>query len=340
MDNLSVTTLFLLFIFSGAGLTSAVLLTFLLTGVTALNYISIFGLVNLLTYYFYGFLGLIYTCLSSLALIVCGFMYWYEMSFDDIKNQANELKNKTKTNVQIQTSAQLDAQVDVQSKTQSQIDAKLQSLKEKYNEYKTSSVAFIEKKLGLTNYHVQKLHSVYNKISTYYDKFILIACKYFERFKNITSNTPGLKQLYDIYDKALEYKEIVESIRAMHKLSRNMQEMQLNMFAQKANSDTTPGNKANSDVFTDLDKEPLINSGSGAATNNLPIPSISGDLKELENIQKKFNSMPLHEKQKMDEMAMQLFGNMKLNDMVDMMGGLGAISNATPGKKQNKGNKK
>lgn len=334
MNNLSITALLLSFIFNGVGFTALSLFISLFTGIFTLTHANLFGLLTLVTYYLYGLFGMCYVLMSSFTLILCGYMYWYEVNFDDVKKMANQLKEQTIKEQMTTEDDQILKDKQTVNNYSSQLESQLQFLKTTFNRYTETTKVFFEKKLGLTSERTQKLFDIFSKISLWYDGVTLLLYQYLVKIREFTKNTPALKHVYYFYDRLFKYKKGLETLRLMHKLSRQMQEGQLNQLnsfnkiplhtKQTVKIEKTEKTEK-TDLVTDLDKEK-------STSFRMPIipPTMGGDadLSELEEIHKNFNSMPLHEKQKMDEMAMQLFGNMKLNDMVNMMGGLEALSAA------------
>lgn len=211
MDKLLIAILGFSFI-SGAGLTSAILLTLLFTGCVKIDCQTLFGISSLLTYYFYGILGLIYITLFSMAMIASGIMYWYEMSIDDMK------KNALILNEQIDKEHNLDG-----------FDKKLLYL----NNCKKESIETFYKKTGLTEQHLTTIKSGYSDLSRRFNKLCDITYNYMYMFRNSTNDIAGLKILYSIYDLICEYKENIETVRSLHNLSRNMQNTMSNLETQK-----------------------------------------------------------------------------------------------------------
>jgi hypothetical protein len=345
MDKLSITAFILLFIFSGAGLPSLLLLSLLGTGKIALNYLNLFSLINLLTYYFYGFFGMIYLFISSLALMVCGFMYWYELSIDEFKKEAEEMRIKALNDsetIKPDVPANVTGVTMTNEVTKTKLDVQLERAKVFFDKYKGLCFDFLEKKLGFTSKRMEKISNVYTKISSYYDNFVAMVYNFLLKFKNATKNVVGLRSLYYLDDQLVICRDSVNSLRTMHKAARDMQIEQNNIFmkmqdqlqsleqiqsleqlqsqeqSQFLEQNRTPKSSGDSkDKITDLDKLPSRSNTSKFAS-----------FEELEKMQKQMESISPQDKQNMDELALQLFGNMKLNDMVNMMGGLGAMSNA------------
>lgn len=341
MDKLSLTLLELLFVFGGSGLTATMLLFFLITGVVTLNCGTLFSLTTLFTYYFYGLFGLLYTMISSLSFLLCATMYWYELSFDDFKKSANNMREQTIKDLPQELEAE---------KINNDLDDKLQVLRKYLNKYKVLGQTFVRDKLKLTDERIEKYQTSYKKISSKYDTVIDTLYNYLKKLRTLTENVPGFKFVYNVYDEILQFKTLLESIRSMNKSMYNMpHELQEDFNTTQQvktpkNSTTSSSTETSTNISTDTETSEESTTATTIKPSTSPknkdfnplkspiftLPSENmNDLKELEEMQKKFNAIPPDEKQKMDEMAMQLFGNMKLNDVITMMGGIEAMSGTT-----------
>ena len=92
MDKLTIASIISLFILLGPGTASLGMIFLVLTQSVTLNYMTLFNLTNLLTYYFYGLLGIFYIYVCSLSLIGSGYMYWYDLSLHDLKQKLIEIE--------------------------------------------------------------------------------------------------------------------------------------------------------------------------------------------------------------------------------------------------------
>src|SRR5438874_2283508 len=95
MDRILFALIMCLFIFSGCGFASLALIAMLLFNRTELNYRTLSALTFLLTCHFYGIIGLFYIFIISLSFLLSAAMYWYEMSFEDIRHKLTEYDQQT-----------------------------------------------------------------------------------------------------------------------------------------------------------------------------------------------------------------------------------------------------
>jgi len=205
MDRLLGALLTLLFVFYGTGSTCLGLMTTCITGMTTMNYRILFLITQLLTYYFYGFIGMFYVMMCSLSMIGCCAMYWFDMSPEDMKQKINELKDGSPL---------------TDSTSQRYLfDDKVKRL----IEYKNNGVELFYKKTGLTADHVTKMRSSYIYVSQLFDKLcdMIYSCMCYVR--KVTNDLVGFKTIYYSYDRMCTFMENVENVRAMHMDSYAMQ---------------------------------------------------------------------------------------------------------------------
>ena len=292
MDRLSVAILVSLFLFSGSGLASATFLAYIFFGVASIDHVTLFSLCSLLTYNFYGLLGMFYVLMCSLTLIACGLMYWYEMSVDDLKKKASEMQTQVgdKNSDGSQTGA---------------IDERLKVA----NDYKNNLLGTFWLKTGLTEERRAKYWEHYLTASNKFDTFYVFATAYASQFRDLTKDIPVLKTLYYAYDQFFVYKQSIESVRALHKLSRNL--------TMPPSQPQTRG--ASSNVSVDSNSESSTSSAPpvdlGAMFGGLNMP-------DMEEMQKQMENMSPEEKKRMDDMTEQMMKNMNLGDMMKMFGGI------------------
>lgn len=312
MDNLSIAFLVFLFILSGPGLSSVGLFSMLFTGFVQANHVTIFSLVSMLTYYFYGLFGMMYMAVCSMAYIMCGMMYWFEMTFEDMRKKADEMRE--------QTSDESNSDVS-ETDTPSSFDRKIQE----FNEYRTAGVKTLYEKLGLTEERRKAYENMYSTYSTYFDNIVDGVVTYIARFREMTNEIAGLKTVYYIYDQLVEYKKLLESIRAMHKISRTM----TGFMPSPKDSRTTNTSNARDPI-------PALGSlgrqgGFGGLGGLGGLDGLMNDV-DMADMQRQFSQMSDAEKKQMDDMARQMFGNMNLNDLAGVFGGLGSLGGNPPHK--------
>src|ERR1700741_434808 len=91
MNKLLAVILILLFIFGGSGLAASSMISYLFLNLITFDYTTLFTICTLLTYHFYGLIGMIYVIMTAFTFIFCGIMYWYEMTFEDFNRYSSEL---------------------------------------------------------------------------------------------------------------------------------------------------------------------------------------------------------------------------------------------------------
>ena len=211
MDKLLVALLGFSFIFGNSGLTSAGLLALLFSGAVPLNHITLVSLTYLITYYFYGLYGLFYFMTASLSMITCGAMYWFELSVADIKQNANNLKFQANENSSEFTDSS-------KSTNLTEFDKKLAVL----TDLKTHGINSFCQKSGLTPEHIVSLKGYYNVASTQFNMVCDVIYGYMCQFRETTKNIAVLTTIYYAYDQIWVYKKNIETVRSLHKITKNM----------------------------------------------------------------------------------------------------------------------
>lgn len=169
MDSILKITLAVTFFMGGITYSAIMLLMYALTNAIDLNYVALFGLTLMFTYSIYGFFGLMYVLLVLMASVLCALMYWYDFTFQSLY-----------TVIQSQVSG---------------------TFKDMCNQYKQRFTDAITK-LGLTDERITTIKKQYQLVNTIADKFIAFVYHYTTLFINLTSDTPGFKQIYNYYGKA------------------------------------------------------------------------------------------------------------------------------------------
>jgi hypothetical protein len=163
-------------------------------------------------------------------------MYWFELSVDDMKQKANEFR--------------LQDQEQSESSNPSSFDKNLAVL----NEYKTQSLDSFYQRTGLTPERITTIKGYYTKISTYFDNFCDVAYRYMCQFREITKDIAVLKTIYQAYDQILMYKKNLETIRSLHKLSRDMQSTFGGSMNKDQTNDTDTSDKKDQDPMKMMDQ--------------------------------------------------------------------------------------
>lgn len=305
MDKLLIAILGFSFIFSGAGLTSAILLAILFSGAASLSHITLFSLTSLLTYYFYGFFGLFYVLMASLSLIACGAMYWFELSVDDMKQKAKELS--------------LQEQSDP-STGPSELDKKLAT----FNEYKNTGLSSFCQRAGLTPERITLIKGYYASTSTRFDKICAVTYGYLCQFRETTKDIAGLKTIYHAYDQVWVYKKNIETIRSLHKMTRNMQSAMSGSMGQMGPSAGGSKTKTSGATSTADNSHDMI---------NLDADQTGNPMESMEAMDKMFANMKPED---MESMMQMMFGG----DLSKLMGGMGGPGGAPIKPTKKKVNKK
>lgn len=229
MDKLSISLLALSFIFGGSGITSAFLVTMLCSGSATFNYATLFGLTTFLTHYFYGFFTTIYIMLSSLALIGSGTMYWLDLSVDDVKHKVSvfdqQLIDETQPDPEGSENSK-DTKGSENSENLNPLNQKIKKIFDVSNSYKNISIDVLQKRLKVTPEKIIIAKRRYAYVSLKFDTVCRVLYKYLCRFQEATKNVPGLKLLYGIYQQIYSFIKNIETIRNLHKISRNMDQME------------------------------------------------------------------------------------------------------------------
>jgi hypothetical protein len=213
MDKLSITLLTILFLNDGSYLIWIGLLFALLTQTLPLNYKTLFNFTSLTTYCFYGFTGIIYTFLCTLSLLICGAMYWFELSMDDVKNKMKELN---------------DDAIDGNDCDDNESTNQIEQYIDKFTQYKTKYVnMFCEKtRLNLISPWMGTIGTFYTHVSVMFDKFCQMLYGLMCRFRTLTQDMKGLKSIYNVYDTMCQYKTTVDKLKHLNSESQNKSEMQ------------------------------------------------------------------------------------------------------------------
>jgi hypothetical protein len=214
MNKLLIVVLSMLFIFSGAGLASAGFLTMVLSGIIPIDHVSLFCLCCLLTYNFYGLVGLLYIILNCIALIACSIMWWYDLSFNDLN----------KMYIDCQSS---------ESESVSEFNKKI----DMFNQYKSNGSKKFYEKLGLTEKKIAQYTAYCSNISNKFDVFCCIVCKYLGMFCEMTRDVPGLRTVYYLVDQVIVWKENVDAYRTIHKAHNPFSDMHETVAEKSENAD-------------------------------------------------------------------------------------------------------
>ncbi len=301
MDKLTIACIISLFILLGPGAASLGFIILIATKLVTLNYMTLFNITNLFTYYLYGLQGVLYIYMCTLSLIGSGYMYWYDMSLYDLKNKLIEFEAESKPldkNCSEKKPTKL-----ISDSVQSSFDKNM----DKLCQYKNISVDKFYQKTGFNANTVLKIKQSYFYLSNNFNNLCDFIYLYLCKFRLMTDNIYGIKSIYLVCDEGLNYVKTIDAIKSIHKMSRNLQ---TNLKIKKPESKTS--------VLSE------INTG-GQNNNQLQFNNdLFGNfgMNDFEQMDKQFKNLSATDKKQMDEMAKQLFGNMNINEMMSMMDGV------------------
>lgn len=336
MDNLIKTFLFFSFLFFGAGTTALAIGTSFAFHIITVTYLSLFAFISLITYSFYGFFGFVYMFFASFALLGTVFMYWYDLSFDDIGKKLEKFQTIVGQNKNHVSSTEL----------------------------RTKLYNAVSQRTGMNEQHIQRVKNVYQTVSKFYDKFVAFLFVYLGKFRSVTQNVKGLKQLYSGYDTLCNVVPFVESAKNVHKLASSMPVFDqnfdisrlMNQFENTVENDDERlfnvdelNNEINDeDNVEQLDTDEKIqlveeneeNEENDDSTNVKEENTVVNrknkkDTKHdspfgnfnLGEMQKQLNRMTPQQKNQMNQMTNNLMNNLNLNDMMGMMKNFQSFNN-------------
>ena len=212
MNKLLSSLLFFSFIYLGTAPTCFIYFALILSKIIMLDFITLSVYTILLTYYVYGLFGVFYLLVSTSILVLCGIMYWYELSVNDIKHHMIKYAETDSESIE------LNKQIT------------------EYHEFINNHVSFLLQKINITESKLNILNNYYNHMcsylptinkyytlsSSYYDKIFSATYGYMKQLRGITSDVPLIKYIYYVYDKIVNNIMNIESLRFFHKISRNM----------------------------------------------------------------------------------------------------------------------
>jgi hypothetical protein len=171
-----------------------------------LNHVSLFAISTFLTYYIYGFFGLIFLSLFSASSILAGIMYWYDLTSDDIKKEFQQALIINKSD-----------------------DADIQELKKKWINLNESIIVYYEKtKQSISNYDsiINHVKIYYSYLSNHFNSLSIIAYNNLDKFYNLTKDVYGFNVFYSfilfIIIKCNKVYKKINEIKLLHKTSRTI----------------------------------------------------------------------------------------------------------------------
>ena len=293
MDKLSIAFLTILFLNGGSFLIWIGLLLALLTNMLPLNYKTLFSVTSFTTYYFYGFSGIFYTFFCTLSLLVCGAMYWLELSVDDIKNKIKELNVNEKPSTEVDNTLSPNGQLN-----------QMEQYVDTFSQYRIKYVNMFCEKTGLDSTRIGSINSFYTYVSVMFDKFCQMFYGLMCRFRALTQNMKGFKTLYNGYDTLYQCKTNIDKLKALNIESQNKS----NDLSLLQKTNLSPKN-VDAKNLMDLCNFPEL---------NLDQDSLN---QEMADAQAKFDKMSPDEKKKEAESMMNMMKNMfdSFDNMKSMM---------------------
>jgi hypothetical protein len=292
MERLPLAILILSFIVSGAGLTTAEMLCYLLFGIASLNHVTLFSTLSLFTYYLYGFFGIMYVALSTLIFIACGLMYWFDMSLGDMQKKV----------MSIQKSSVISPDTDKTVTDNSQISQDMELRLKQLQAFKNTMIGSLCLKTGVTDDKINMIKNYYVLSSTKFDNFTDLLFTYIVRFRQITQDVMILKTIYYIYDQIIIYTTLLKSFRKLSNMASNMSHVN-NNSNQRQNQPQT--NESDSDI-SENKQNPDIN--------------MFKSMSDFSEMGRHFaTTMTPEEKKLADDMAMHMMSGMGMGNLLDMM---------------------
>lgn len=299
MEKISIAFLTTVFIIANSTSAFLLFLIMLLSGTVELTYGTLFSIIYLTTYVFYGLSGVVYMTLSTMMLIVSMIMYWFNLSTVDTYERYKYAHVNT---LKFGSTYDLDEHVNFLRKCRNdglkKINDKLGITDEKYEEYK------------------KQFDVVSRKFDTILTKIFEFFYPYLKHIRKYTNDSVPLKYIYLIYDFVIENNEYVKTNRIqnefmMKKLRTMEKNMETILLSNEETNKMNDGNEMDNELDDVLDEpaENLYNMN----TNNFH------DINE--QMEKEMKKIPPEQRRKMDEFAKQMFGNLNIDDMMKVLDG-------------------
>lgn len=323
MERIQAGFLALLFMISGAGLSSFVMFMYLLLGLVPFNHITIFTAFSLFTYYLYGLFGMIYTALSALTLISCAIMYWFDMSPTNLLKQAT---NAASTNTSSNNTSNNTTNDD---RVSPDIDHKL----EEFQNYRNTLLYMLYKKAGITEDKIILINKYYKILSNNFDVFTDLFTTYIIKFREMTRDVMGLKTIYYLYDSLCFYKTMLDSFKSFTRMTLD------GFHAQASNS--SPTNNTNtegmsSEAIAELAKRSAdVSLGKSNKSDIFDFSTLQDistipnglDMSNMEDIERQIANMSPEEKRLLDEMTMKMLAETDMGKLMNMFNDMNNINN-------------
>lgn len=234
MDKLTCCVLISSFLYSPV-LTFIMLIMYLFNNTLDFNYKSLFLAWFCFFYWMFDFVNMMCVLFSSSVLLACGGLYWY-----DIDNKY------------------LDTIPYVKHQTN-----KLQSAKNKYKTYITNKITN-NTNITKTNliYYEKCFRKYYTYVSYNFDKLCSVVYSILCKFRELTQDIPGCKNIYSIYDTIYVYIDCINLMKTT-KPKKNVS-FEKNMF-NMMNTMTPEEKKQMNDMTAELMKNFNINDLFGGA---------------------------------------------------------------------------
>ena len=228
MEKFLISIILFLIITNNVFLSIITFLTMLIYRIAPFNFKTLSAFILLIVYFLYGLWGLFVTSLCSIIFLICGMMYWYDLSFDSLKNDlydfsknVDELDNKNdKTNKNIINSSNSLPNPETDT-WYNKLWAYVRKKWDQMLEYKTIIGNLIYEKLNLDDYKLNNIGTNYQSVCKYWDSFCEIIILNLKQFKTMTSDIVLYRHIYKSINKINNVFVTIENIKKLHKMSRS-----------------------------------------------------------------------------------------------------------------------
>jgi len=200
MNRLLTALLAMIFIFGGSSYACLSLLMMLLTGIIPFDSTALLLKNVILTYHFYGLVGIFYVMMCFISLVACFVTYWFDMPFKELKVKLQELNDSTKD------------EKNNTEKVQTELEKKIN----KFLELKDSITATFYDKILFYEKYLVKLKSCCEYLSQVFDKICDMIYSVMCKVRVMTENVIVFREIYYVYDQMCKFKKNIEMIKSMY----------------------------------------------------------------------------------------------------------------------------
>lgn len=311
MDRILISLLSILVIFGWSGIASFLYFVFLKKEIVQITYATLSTFTMLVVYYFYGLLGLLTLTGAVVSMICAGAMFWFDMSLQEIQDQANDMTKDKKEDGSVTPGGGGDNEDMVE------------------NTYLSVLIDNFYRRVGLTEEWIEYFKDRYQDLSKRFDAIIDTLYGVLVQLKELTQVIPIFSTIYSLVDYIWEsvasFINSVISLKELSKMSRQMSNMggngsqSIDLSALEGllgglNSNSRSNSRSNSN-----DSIPIMPQ-TGLPQMGLPqmgLPNLGGfDLNQMAEIER---NMTPQQKKQAEEAAMKMMNNMDFSQMGDMM---------------------